>query len=48
MDDREADCRNEELDYKKESDKRNKERSDLDIALDLVINSIGQLKKEVI
>lgn len=41
MDDREADCRNEELDYNKETAKRDKERADLEIALDLVINNIG-------
>ncbi|CAD8180719.1 unnamed protein product [Paramecium octaurelia] len=47
-DDRDTECRNEELDYQSGKNKRDKEREELGLVLDLVINKIGQLKKEIL
>ncbi|KAM3134897.1 hypothetical protein pb186bvf_013066 [Paramecium bursaria] len=48
LDDREVECRNEGLDYNNEKNKRDKERSQLSLALDLTINKLGVMKKEVL
>ncbi|CAD8098410.1 unnamed protein product [Paramecium primaurelia] len=47
-DDRDTECRNEDLDYQSSKNKRDKEREELGLVLDLVINKIGQLKKEIL
>ncbi|CAK94154.1 unnamed protein product (macronuclear) [Paramecium tetraurelia] len=47
-DDRDTECRNEDLDYQSGKNKRDKEREELGLVLDLVINKIGQLKKEIL